>query len=59
MEFQCTTLMAGKHLQGIDIRYQPDCGGKSFWKAILLGTRVRGVPNGDKRAEEGKDPSRP
>jgi hypothetical protein len=58
MEDQSATLMAGKHLQGIDIRNPPDSGGKSFRKAILLGNRVRGVPNGDKRTEEGEESSR-
>jgi hypothetical protein len=58
MEDQSATPMARKHLQYIDIRAQPDSGRKAFRKAILLGTRVRGVPNGDKRAQEGKDSSR-
>jgi hypothetical protein len=48
-----------KHLQYIDLRDRPDFGGKAFRKAILLGNRVRGVPNGDKRAEEGKESCRP
>jgi hypothetical protein len=55
---QSATPMAVNHLQCIDIHDRPDFGGEAFRKAILLGTRVRGVPNGDKRAEEGKESSR-
>jgi hypothetical protein len=59
MEGQSAPAMAGKHRQSIDIRGLPDSGDKSFRKAILLGNWVRGVLNGDKRAEEGKESGRP
>jgi hypothetical protein len=59
MEDQSATKMAGKHLLNIGIRDRPDSGGKAFRKAILVRNSGKGVLNGDKRAEEGKESSGP